>query len=121
MPQWGTKDGMFNLTHFYHLIVNTLSEKTNQWVIQMMDWWQKYISNLYHLPHKLRPLLCRKIFGNGVKDPSTGAGRKLQITTKTAHRLMKKQKEKETSEGGDQEGQVCTTGHLTVQHQLTAI
>lgn len=41
MPQWGSEDGMFSLTQFYHLIIDTLSDKTDEWVVQTMDWWQK--------------------------------------------------------------------------------
>jgi hypothetical protein len=42
MKQWGTTDESFNLIHFYHLIVKTLSNNTDQWVIETMDWWQRY-------------------------------------------------------------------------------
>ena len=41
MWQWGNVDGTFNLIHFYHLIVKTLSDRTDKWVIETMDWWQK--------------------------------------------------------------------------------
>jgi hypothetical protein len=40
MKQWGVADGSFNLIHFYHLIVKTLSNDTDQWVTETMDWWQ---------------------------------------------------------------------------------
>jgi len=41
MKEWATTDGAFDLIHFYHLIVRTLSDKTNQWVIETMRWWKK--------------------------------------------------------------------------------
>jgi len=41
MKEWATTDGAFNLIHFYHLIMRTLSDKTNQWVIETMNWWKK--------------------------------------------------------------------------------
>jgi len=41
MRQWGTADGTFNLTHFYHLIVKTISDEADQWVSETMSWWQR--------------------------------------------------------------------------------
>jgi hypothetical protein len=41
MKQWGIADGSFNLIHFYHLIVKTLSNNTDKWVAETMDWWQR--------------------------------------------------------------------------------
>jgi hypothetical protein len=41
MKQWGVADGSFNLIHFHHLIVKTLSNNTDQWVTETMDWWQR--------------------------------------------------------------------------------
>jgi hypothetical protein len=41
MKQWGVADGSFSLIHFYHLIVKTLSNNTDQWVTETMDWWQR--------------------------------------------------------------------------------
>jgi hypothetical protein len=41
MPVWDTVDGTFNLIHFYHLIVKTISDETDKWVAETMDWWQR--------------------------------------------------------------------------------
>jgi len=51
MKEWGTTDGAFNLVRFYHLIIKTLSHKTDQWVVQTINWWNKYTStpSLSHL------------------------------------------------------------------------
>lgn len=56
----------------------------------------------------LKLLFCRKIFGDGGKSTSNQTGRRLQITTKTAYKMMRKQKQQEADEGGAQEGWVCT-------------
>ena len=41
MEEWRASDGVFNLGHFYHIIVKTLSEKDDAWVTSTMDWWQR--------------------------------------------------------------------------------
>lgn len=38
---WGEKDGTFSLIHFYHLIVKTLSNSGDQWVLDTLAWWQR--------------------------------------------------------------------------------
>jgi hypothetical protein len=81
-----------------------------------------------NLPSKISPaqaqaFACRKLFGDSTKDSSTGAGKHLQITTKTTYRLMKKQKQQGTDGGGEQEGegQVCAKRHLTARYPLTTL
>lgn len=41
MKQISDMDGSFSLTHFYHIILDTLSDSTDSWVIETMEWWQK--------------------------------------------------------------------------------
>jgi hypothetical protein len=41
MKQWDNSDGTFNLTHLYHLIIKTISNSADQWVMETMDWWQR--------------------------------------------------------------------------------
>jgi len=41
MKEWGTTDGTFNLIHFYHLIVKTLTSDTDEWVLQTISWWKR--------------------------------------------------------------------------------
>jgi hypothetical protein len=41
MVEWGTSNGTFNLIHFYHLIIKTMSDGADQWVVETMDWWQR--------------------------------------------------------------------------------
>ena len=41
MRQWANMDGAFNLIHFYHLIVKTLADSTDEWVTETMNWWQR--------------------------------------------------------------------------------
>ena len=36
MEQWGPEDHDFNLIEFYHLIMLTLSQHSDPWVIEMM-------------------------------------------------------------------------------------
>jgi len=36
MKEWATTNGEFNLIHFYHLIIKTLSDKTDYWVIETL-------------------------------------------------------------------------------------
>lgn len=38
--------GTFSLIHFYHVIVKTLSNGTLPWVVETMEWWQRYVSHL---------------------------------------------------------------------------
>ena len=38
---WGDKDGTFNLIHFYHLIVKTLSDGSDKWAVDTLAWWQR--------------------------------------------------------------------------------
>jgi hypothetical protein len=45
---WGDKDGTFSLIHFYHLIVKTLSNNEDQWVVDTLDWWQRYVHSGLH-------------------------------------------------------------------------
>lgn len=37
---WGAQDGTFNLIHFYHLIIQTLSDTEDKWVQDTLNWWQ---------------------------------------------------------------------------------
>ena len=41
MKAWDPVDGTFNLTMFYHLIVKTLSDQTDPWVIDTLSWWKR--------------------------------------------------------------------------------
>jgi len=41
IPMWGEAHGTFNLIHFYHLIVKTLSDDTNEWAVQTIAWWKR--------------------------------------------------------------------------------
>ena len=41
MTTWGDMDGTFSLIHFYHLIIKTLSNNEDPWVVDTLDWWQK--------------------------------------------------------------------------------
>jgi hypothetical protein len=41
LPSWGPTDGTFNLIRFYHLIVKTLSDDTDEWVTQTLSWWKR--------------------------------------------------------------------------------
>ena len=42
---WGDKDGTFSLIHFYHLIVKTLSDSSDKWVVDTLAWWQRYVAS----------------------------------------------------------------------------
>jgi hypothetical protein len=51
---WGEKDGTFSLIHFYHLIVKTLSNDEDQWALDTLAWWQRYV--LLYYAFDLHPL-----------------------------------------------------------------
>ena len=41
LRSWGPSDGTFSLIRFYHLIVKTLSDDTDDWVAETMNWWKR--------------------------------------------------------------------------------
>jgi len=41
IPMWGDTHDAFNLVHFYHLIVKTLSDDTDGWVAKTVSWWKR--------------------------------------------------------------------------------
>ena len=41
MASWGDMDGTFSLIHFYRLILKTLSDEEDPWVVNTMNWWQR--------------------------------------------------------------------------------
>ena len=41
IPMWGDSHDTFNLVHFYHLIVKTLSDDTDGWVTETIGWWKR--------------------------------------------------------------------------------
>jgi hypothetical protein len=52
---WGEKDGTLSLIHFYHLIVKTLSNDGDPWVLDTLAWWQRQVvfySTFYLYPLK---------------------------------------------------------------------
>jgi hypothetical protein len=46
MQKWGVKDGDFNLSEFYHLIIKVLGVEDDEWVDETMDWWQRYVCQI---------------------------------------------------------------------------
>ena len=91
MNQWGTCDGTFSLIHFYHIIVKTLSDTTDEWVAETMKWWKRYAHLTLILAHTTHQSPhSRKLLGDG-GDASNTNGKRMRISANTAYRLMMKQ------------------------------
>jgi hypothetical protein len=96
-------DGAFSLIHFYHLIIKTLSDSTDQWVVDTLKWWNRFLPILPLISQSGLTLSShRKIFGDEVSATAKPKAR-LRITAQTAYRLMRQQ----AASAANQEAQVC--------------
>lgn len=105
MPKWGSKDGNFNLAELYHIVVALLSAPKEEWVVETLNWWQKYVSaSMNRLSTMPQPTTHnRKLFGDkqavkGVAERS----KTVRATTSTMYYALLV----EQLEGGDANDEV---------------
>ena len=91
MPTWGEMDGTFSLVHFYHLIIKTLTDGKDPWVVETLSWWQRQVYTILHLTSTFSSTPSRKLFGDCLEDPA-GPSKRIILTNRTTYRLMERQK-----------------------------
>lgn len=103
MTTWGYKDGAFDLRHFYHIIVDTLSVSGSKWVKETMDWWQRSLRFTFSISDQFNPEnhnFLRKLFGDSSADSTEDVD--YQLTTQTAYMMMRMQDD-EVADNEDKE------------------
>jgi hypothetical protein len=41
--EWGAEDGVFILQDFYNVILELFSDEKDEWAVQTLAWWNKYV------------------------------------------------------------------------------
>lgn len=49
MESWRDSYGDFNLRDFYNNIVRLFEDRTSPWVIETLQWWNKYVTQFYSM------------------------------------------------------------------------
>ena len=106
MEIWGEMDRTFSLVHFYHLIIKTLSDGEDPWVVETLGWWQRRVYTILHHTSTFSSTPHRKLFGDGSED-SAGPGKRIILTNRRTYRLMEKQKQQVDEGEGEQSRVVC--------------